>query len=146
MKTLLVIEDGNEYEEFVRLFLSDAWHLRAAHSLAEARTVLEKEKVDALLVDLRFTRSDEDELVGDVAALASSLFAGDQEKAARYVREQQGVLVLAALREAGHAQRAVFVTDFAKRRLANLKALYGDVEAVPSFDAAAVRAALAGGT
>ena len=145
MKTLLVIEDGNEYEEFVRLFLSDAWSVRASHSLAEARAVLAAEKVDAMLVDLRFTRSDEDELTGDAKALAASLFAGDVEKAAKYVREQQGVLVLAALREDGHVQRAVFVTDFAPRRLANLRALYGDVAAVPSFDAAAVRAALAGG-
>jgi hypothetical protein len=145
MKVLLVIEDGNEYEEFVRLFLSDTWSVRASHSLAEARAVLAKESVDAMLVDLRFTRSEESDLTGDVASLAASLFAGDREKAAKYVREQQGVLVLAALREGGHAQRAVFVTDFAKRRLANLRSLYGDVAAVPSFDAAAVRAALSGG-
>ena len=59
-------------------------------------------------------------------------------------QDQQGALVLGALREAGFPQRAVFVHDFPPRRLANLRALYGDVHAVPSFDAAAIRSALAG--
>ncbi len=40
---------------------------------------------------------------------------------------------------------AVFVHDFPKRRLDNLRKMYGAVEAVASFDAAAILAALGAG-
>ena len=144
MKRLLVIEDGNEYEEFARLFLAADYDVRAAHSLREAVALLAAAPADAFLVDLRFTWSDAADLVGDVAATAASIFADDREKAARYLREQQGAIVLGELRKLGHAQRAVFVHDFPPRRLANLRSLYGDVHAAASFDASAVRRALAG--
>jgi len=51
--------------------------------------------------------------------------------------------VLAEIRKAGFAQRAVFVHDFPEERLKNLGRLYGDVHAVPSFDAAAIGALFA---
>ena len=51
---------------------------------------------------------------------------------------------LGALRDAGVDAPAVFVTDFAPHRLANLQSLYGRVAAVPVFDAQAIRAALTG--
>ena len=38
MPTLLVIEDGHEYEEFARLFLAASYDVVAAHSCAEALT------------------------------------------------------------------------------------------------------------
>lgn len=140
---LLVVEDGHEYEEFARAFLTE-WEVCAAHSAAEALAAAARQPPDALLVDLRFERSAPEELVGDVLGMARRRFAGDTARALRYLREQQGTLVLAALREAGVDAPAVFVTDFPPHRLANLRALYGRVAAVPRFDAQQIRRALAG--
>ena len=52
--------------------------------------------------------------------------------------DQQGALVLAALREARCDVPAVFVHDFPERRLDNLRKLYGRVGAVGTFDAARI--------
>jgi hypothetical protein len=145
MNKLLVIEDGNEYEEFARLFLADAFEIRAAHSAAEALALLAEEPADGFLVDLRFDRSVESDLVGDVEETAERLFAGERASAIRYLKDNQGTLALAALREAGYHQPAVFVHDFSPRRLANLRRLYGEVQAVPSFDAGSIRRALESG-
>ena len=142
MPSLLVIEDGHEYEEFARLFLADTWTIRAAHSSAEALAALTREPADAFLVDLRFERSPVEDLVGDVQETAQRRFAGDVFRAIRYLKEQQGTLVLAGIREAGHDGPAVFVHDFSPRRLSNLQKLYGRVAAVPTFDAAKIRTAL----
>jgi len=142
MRRLMVIEDGHEYEEFARLFLVDDFEILAAHSAAEALELLEAGGVDVFLLDLRFDRAPEVALVGDVDALARRRFGGDRGRALRHVMEQQGALVLGALREAGHAEPAVFVHDFPPRRLSNLCQLYGDVRAVSGFDAAALREAL----
>lgn len=142
MARLLVIEDGDEYEEFARLFLADRFAIEAARSAAAALAAMSARGADALLIDLRFERARKEDLIGDVDAVATRLFAGDRARAGRWLKEQQGTLILGALREAGHAQPAVFVHDFPTRRLANLRALYGRVGAVPSFDAAAIVRAL----
>ncbi len=142
MKRLLLIEDGREYEEFARIFLADACEIAAAHRGSEALQIAATSAVDAFLVDLRFERAPEDALLGDVEETARRLFAGDRGRALRWLKDQQGTLVLAELRRAGHRQPAVFVHDFPRQRLENLRRLYGDVRAVPGFDAAAIRAAL----
>jgi ActR/RegA family two-component response regulator len=144
MKRLLVIEDGTEYEEFARLFLGRDFEVCAAHSAAEALSLVAA-AVHALLIDLRFDRAPAAALVGDVAATAERLFAGDRERALRHLQDNQGVLILAALRQAGHTQRAVFVHEFAERRLENLRRLYGDIHAVTNFDAGALRRVLDAG-
>ena len=141
MPRLLVIEDGDEYEEFARLFLADRFEVVAAHSADEALEAM-RAGADAMLIDLRFERANDEDLLGDVGDVASRLFAGDRARATRWLKEQQGTLILGALREAGHAQPAVFVHDFPRQRLENLRRLYGDVRAVPGFDASAIRAAL----
>lgn len=136
-----MIEDGDEYEEFAKLFLSGRYAIVAARSYARALELAE-EGVDAMLIDLRFERAEPADLIGDVEDTARRVFAGDTARAARWIKEQQGTLILAALREAGHHEPAVFVHDFTERRVANLRALYGKVGAVPSFDAARILAAL----
>lgn len=141
-KRIIVIEDGNEYEEFARLFLSDRCEIAAAHSASEALALLRDRRIDALLIDLRFDRSRETDLVGDPEATARRLFAGDRASAIAYLRDHQGTLILAELRTAGHFQKAVFVHDFAPQRLRNLCRLYKNVLAVPSFDARRIRDAL----
>jgi hypothetical protein len=141
VKRLLVIEDGTEYSEFARLFLGDGFQVASAFTAAEALACLASDGADALLIDLRFDRAPPGQLLGDLPATAARLFAGDEARALRYLQDQQGTLILAALRAAGHAQPAVFVHDFPPRRLENLRRLYGRVAAVPAFDAAAIRAA-----
>jgi len=134
---LLVIEDGDEYEEFARLFLADRYDpIVAARSGAAALAAAGE--CDALLIDLRFERAAPEDLLGDPDDVARRLFAGDRERAVRWLKEQQGTLILGALREAGHTQPAVFVHDFPPRRVKNLERLYGKVGAVASFDAAAI--------
>lgn len=137
---LLVIEDGTEYEEFARLFLADRFEVVAAHSAVEA--LANAEGIDAMLIDLRFERAKPEDLLGDVDDVAKRLFGGDAQRAARWIKEQQGTLILRALRERGHDQPAVFIHDFPARRVANLRKLYGRVGAVPSFDASAIVAEL----
>ena len=144
MRRVLVIEDGSEYAEFARLFLGDDLSVVAAQSAAEALRLAANQSPDVLLVDLRFDRAPTTVLIGDLAATAERLFAGDRARALRHLQDQQGVLILAELRKAGHTQPAVFVHDFPARRLDNLRRLYGDVRAVPNFDASALRSALTG--
>ena len=135
---LLVIEDGMEYEEFARAFLSPPYDVRGARTASEALASLATASPDALLLDMRFERTPERFLLGDVEDTARRLFGGDRDRARRHLTDQQGALVLAALREAGCAAPAVFVHDFPDRRLANLRKLYGRVAAVESFDAARI--------
>jgi len=139
VERLLVVEDGTEYEEFARLFLGDAFEVCVAHSGAEALGLL---PVDAVLMDLRFDRCPARDLVGNVAETADSLFGGDRARSLRYLQDQQGTLVLAELRLAGCDVPVVFIHDFPPRRLGNLQRLYGDVSAVVSFDASAIKHAL----
>ena len=145
MKHLLVIEDGNEYTEFSRLFLRPEFIIHQAQSARGALQALAQVAMAALLIDLRFDRAPAETLLGDVAATAGRMFGGNQGRALRYLQDQQGVLILAELRASGHAQPAVFIHDFPAQRLHNLRKLYGAVAAVPTFDAAAIRKALQGG-
>ncbi|MEM9189149.1 MAG: hypothetical protein AAGF12_08230 [Myxococcota bacterium] len=140
--SLLVVEDGNEYTEFANLFLGDRFAIRSARSAKEALAQLDVQMPDALLIDLRFDRTPVDLLLGNVRETAGRLFGGDENRALRYLQDQQGALVLAELRKAGCDVQAVFVHDFPPRRLRNLQRLYGRVSAVPSFDAVAIGAAL----
>ncbi len=142
MKTILVIEDGDEYEKFARLFLEDHAVIHAAHSMEEAHLLMKELKVDAFLIDLRFDRARDSQLVGGVEETATRVFSGDIGLAVKYLKDNQGTLILKEIREAGHHQRAVFVHEFAPRVLDNLRRLYGEVVAISSFDAEAIRLAL----
>ena len=144
---VLVIEDGDEYLEFAVSCLGDGFEFMHAHSHQEACDALAASAaINVFFFDLRFERSTESALVGDIDATAKRMFAGDRMRARRWVKDQQGALILAALRLAGHKQRAVFIHDFPPERLANLRKLYGDVLAVPDFNAALIRKALMEGS
>jgi len=136
---MLVIEDGTEYAEFARLFLGADFQIVAAQSAEESLRVLAEQSIDVLLIDLRFDRAKNETLVGGIEETAQRLFAGDRVRALRHLQDQQGVLILAELRKAGHHQPAAFVYQFPPRRLENLRKLYGDVRTVPNFDATALR-------
>ena len=139
-KEIVILEDGDEYAAFADMFLSDQCRIRSYKSVSEALTGLAEKSADYLLLDLRFDRSPEADLTGDIEKTARRLFAGDREAAVQYLRENQGTFALAVLRRAGYYAKALFVHDFPKGRLENLRRLYGDVQAVPSFDVAGIRA------
>lgn len=134
---LLVIEDGDDYITFARLFLSGRFEPLSAKSLRES--LPQAEEAAAILLDLRFDLSPEDDLIGDIPATAARLFGGDAARALAYLRENQGILILAELRKAGCRAPALIVNDLPPRRLANLRSLYGAIGAVPDFDAAAIQ-------
>jgi hypothetical protein len=142
VRALLVIEDGSEYQEFARMFLAERWEIVQARSAREALLKLSEQAIGAMLVDLRFERAEPEDLTGDVTEVAQRMFGGDVQRALRWLKDQQGALILKVLRDAGHHQRAVFVHDFPRERLANLTRLYGDVASVPGFDARAILEAL----
>ncbi len=144
MQKLLVIEDGSEYSEFAKALLSSNYVVYQAQSGSQALDILGRESIDALLIDLRFDRLPQSALLGDVTETAARLYAGDKQRALRYLQDQQGILILAEARRRGQHQPAVFVHDFPGRRLLNLRKLYGNVSAVPSFDAAAILRGLSG--
>lgn len=140
-RRILIVEDGNEYERFARLFLTDGFHIRVAHSAAEACEMLAATPADGFLLDLRFDRSEEAILAGDIDDTALRLFHNDRAEAVRYLKEHQGTFILAAIRKEGYTARAVFIHDFPMQRLENLRRMYGDVVAFPSFNAAEIRSA-----
>jgi CheY-like chemotaxis protein len=140
MTDLLVIEDGDEYVRFVEALLPELSCQRVASGAA---ALAEAAEARAFLVDLRFDRAAPTTLCGDRELVARELYGGDEARALRHLHDEQGVYILQALRRAGHRQRALFVHDFSPRRLAHLRERYGDVAAVRSFDAVAIRAELA---
>lgn len=144
MGTLLIVEDGTEYLEFFRLFLKDEHRYLHAQAGATALRLLADEKVDLVVLDMRFDRSDPSELLGDVTTVAGEYFGGDAKRAQRYIEENQGTLILADLRKAGHALPVLFVADMPPRKVENLRRLYGAVRVVPHFDAGAIRREIAG--
>ena len=142
MARILIVEDGTEYLDFFRLFLGGEADYQQAQSCEDALEILGDEVVDVVVLDMRFDRTPEEDLVGGVEETAGAYFGGDLDRAQRYVQDNQGAMILARMREAGHNQPALFVTDMPGRKLENLRELYGRVHAVPTFDAAAIRSEL----
>lgn len=121
---ILVVEDGTEYVENLRRFLGEDFLFERAGDGPEALERLSTERWDAIFLDMRFDRATR--LVGDLGALVDR-FVGDEERARRFLEDNQGAYVLAALREAGHTQPALFSYDFdgEPRRYRNLEGRYG---------------------
>lgn len=142
MRRALVIEDGTEYAEFAHAFLSDTFCFTRAGSGREA--LLLAATADCFLIDLRFDRASRLDLVGDVTDIAERLFGDDHSRALRHLQDQQGLYILRELRQAGFHQPAMFVHDFTPRRLHHLRALYGEVTAIPHFDIEVMRRGLGG--
>ena len=143
MPTLLIVEDGTEYHDFFRLFLKKDHTYHHAQAGQRALDILAAEEVELVVLDMRFDRTDPAELLGDVDEVANQYFGGDLARAERFVEENQGTMVLSAMRENEHHQPVLFVHDMAERKLDNLRKLYGKVYTVPNFDAAAIRKEIA---
>jgi DNA-binding LytR/AlgR family response regulator len=128
---VLIVEDGFEYSETLRRFLPDIEWERAGGG-PEALARLAGEAFDAVFLDMRFDRVEEDALLGDLAAVADR-FNGDPVQARAFLQDHQGVYVLAALREAGHALPALVSYDFGgePRRWSRLAAEHAPVDYLP---------------
>jgi hypothetical protein len=125
---VLVVEDGSEYTDlFSRFASSDLAFMRAGDG-AEALALVAAGGVDILFLDMRFDRVEAARLMGDLAATAER-FNGDPVRARQFLEENQGLYVLAALRDAGCVLPAVFWHDFdaEPRRWANLERRYAPV-------------------
>jgi ActR/RegA family two-component response regulator len=138
----MIIEDGDEYLRFFERYLTEHSY-RQVRKLEGCLEALEsQEPPQALVVDLRFDRVPREALTGDVDEVAEELFGGDIDAAWRYIVDNQGFLILRELREAGHTQPALLISELSERRLENLRRLYGDLDAVPTFDTGSIRSAL----
>jgi hypothetical protein len=136
---LLVIEDGDDYTTFAKLFLSDRFQPVCAKSLRDA--LPHAKQAVAILLDLRFDLSPQEDLIGDIVEVSNKLFGGDANRALSYLKENQGILILAELRKQNCHAPALIINDLPARRLANLRSLYGKVAAVPDFDANSMKVA-----
>lgn len=121
---VLVVEDGHEYTSALERFLGDEFGFVRAGDGAAALDALAAGSFDAVFLDMRFDRASR--LLGDEVALVQR-FAGDEQRARRFLEDNQGAYVLAALREAGFTLPAVFSYDFdgEPRRFANLARRHG---------------------
>lgn len=124
---VLVIEDGEEYTHNLTRFLGQEFHFVRAGDGHEALALM-GEGFQAVFLDMRFDRVPADRLLGDLAGVADR-FNGDAERAARFLEDNQGTYVLAALREAGCGLPVTFSYDFDSepRRWANLSKRFGPV-------------------
>jgi hypothetical protein len=129
--SVLVIEDGFEYEETLGRFLPDIAWTRAG-SGPEGLLRLASEGFDAVFCDMRFDRVAEDQLLGDLAVTADQ-FNGDPVQARRYLEDHQGTYVLAAIRSAGHRVPVLMSYDFEgePRRWQRLAERYGPIDYLP---------------
>lgn len=148
LPAVLVVEDGHEYITNLERFLGEHFVFTRAGDGFQALELLARSPADgppfdALFLDMRFDRAER--LLGDLDALADR-FAGDHSRARRFLEDNQGTYVLAALREAGHQQPALFSYDFDSepRRFKNLSGRYGPLGYLhDAAGPAAIRDALA---
>ena len=123
--TVLVIEDGDEYLENLTRFVQGPRYLQA-HCGKEAVEIMLNDKVDVVYLDMRFDRIPHAELLGDHDAVTRE-HNGDPVRAWKYLMNNQGLYILAALKAAGFAHFPVIVAyDFSKepRRFENLRKSY----------------------
>lgn len=129
---VLIVEDGFEYRDTFSRYAGDHFEFVRTGSGAEALAAVAGESFDCLFLDMRFDRVQPGELLGDLAETAER-FNGDPVRATRFLEENQGVYVLAALREAGCRLPAVFSHDFSgePRRWSALFRKYAPVAWLP---------------
>ncbi len=147
LPAVLLVEDGHEYINAYARFLGDMATFVRAGDGHEALTMLAQTVFDCVVLDMRFDRAEC--LLGDEASLTQRF--GCPARAHRFLEDNQGSYILAALREAGHRVPVVLSYDFGAepRRFANLSKRYAplaylDDAAGPAEIRAALSAALSG--
>ncbi|MCA9527845.1 MAG: hypothetical protein KC549_16275 [Myxococcales bacterium] len=131
-RTVLIVEDGDEYRENLSRFVPGPTYLQA-RSGARALELLQSAPVDLVYLDMRFDRIPQADLLGDHAA-ATRQHNGDPVRAWRYLETNQGLFVLHALSEGGFGHVPVILAyDFSREatRLKHLKARHPQLWWVP---------------
>ncbi len=120
---ILVVEDGHEYIEAFTRYLGEEFDFVRAGNGFDALDQLSAEEWHAVFLDMRFDRADR--LLGDLDALELR-FHGDRSRAKRFVEDNQGTYIAAAIRSAGYVHPLLFSYDFDSepRRLAHLRERY----------------------
>ncbi|MED5374465.1 MAG: response regulator [Myxococcota bacterium] len=108
---VLVIEDGHEYSESLGRFLSEHFAFTRAGDGPEALALLSQRAFCAIFLDMRFDRAAPERLLGDLDE-ATERFSGDRDQARRFLENNQGAYILAAVRAAGHRTAVVWSYDF----------------------------------
>ena len=133
-RTVLVVEDGNEYTEaFHRLVAPDSVEIVRAADGEEAARALRDRHVDALFLDVVFDRTSPERLTGDFASEARR-FGGDRARAQRHLAENQGFYLFRELAPLLPAEAPVVIAyDFSEEpeRLAALRARHARLSGVP---------------
>ncbi len=145
-RRVLIVEDGTEYSTTLGRFLSESFEFVRAGDAAEALAALGRGGFDVVFLDMRFDRVPVESLLGDLQAHTARL-GGDRQRARRFLEDNQGTFVLAALREAGHQLPVVFSYDFGEepRRFRNLSQRFGPLQFLDSnAGPVEIREALAG--
>jgi CheY-like chemotaxis protein len=129
---VLVVEDGFEYSETLERFLSDGFQWERSGSGPHALSRLAEEAFDRVFLDMRFDRAPQDELLGDLEAVADQ-FNGDPVQARNFLEDHQGNYILAAIRERGHGVPVLMSYDFdiEPRRWKRLRERYAPVDYLP---------------
>lgn len=126
---ILVIEDGEEYTHNLTRYLGEVFDFVRAGDGGQALDLVGEGGFGAVFLDMRFDRVPTSRLLGDLASVADR-FNGDAERAARFLEDNQGTYVLAALRQAGCTLPVIFSYDFdgEPRRWQNLSRRFGPVD------------------
>ncbi|MCP4677680.1 MAG: hypothetical protein GY854_19615 [Deltaproteobacteria bacterium] len=127
--TVLIIEDGDEYLDNLSRFVPGPTYLQA-HNCKAALEMLKEQHVDIIYLDMRFDRIPEKELFGDHQEVTRQQ-NGDPDRAWKYLQINQGLYILAALRDAGHGGMPIVLAyDFSceMRRLEHLRKIYTGLE------------------
>ena len=130
--TVLLIEDGDEYLDNLSRFVPGPRYIQV-HTGGAALTLLETTTPDLIYLDMRFDRIPRSELLGD-HVVATREHNGDPERAWRYLETNQGLFILAALRQAGFGAIPVILAyDFSRenKRLGHLQRLHPTLRWVP---------------
>ncbi len=123
--TVLVVEDGDEYLDNLSRFIPGPRYIQA-HCGNEAVEILKTDQIDIIYLDMRFDRIELSKLLGDHDS-ATREHNGNAERAWKYLMNNQGLYILAAIKKAGFSHYpTVIAYDFSKepRRFENLKKSY----------------------
>lgn len=141
---VLIVEDGDEYLTNLSTFVSEGFSYRQAHSGSDACRMVGESPTDLVYLDMRFDRTPEGELLGNMVDLVAR-FNGDISRARRFQQDNQGLFVLRALRESGWSGPVILSYDFGpeERRFRALSARDPHLAYCPDYaDATTIRAAI----
>ncbi len=111
--TVLVVEDGDEYLTNLSTFVARGIRYTQAKSGTVACGLLPSLRPDLVYLDMRFDRTPNEALLGDLVALTAR-FNGDVARARAFQQDNQGLFVLRALRDAGFLGPVILSYDFSR--------------------------------